>query len=368
MAQIRVLQVVSTMDVGGIESFLMNTLRYIDKKKFQFIFLCYGKDKFVHEDEILALGAHIIRTPDVKEVGPLRHIKNIEKVIKEQKVDIVHAHTDRNAMFSMIAAKNAGVKVRISHSHNTRTWRTVRFIKKPYFIFATYIINKYATAFFACGEKAGQALFSKDKVFTVINNGVDLNEYLYDVKIRKKVRDILGIANKTHVLGHIGRFEPVKNHDFLIDAFDAYKKTHADSRLILLGDGSLRHEMAEKVAQLNLTDSVLFLGNRSDVNELCSAMDILVMPSLREGLPVALVEAQANNLPCLVSDTVDPTVKLSPYINFESLQNNADQWAHILGNLITDRDNAKEYLRGTSYDMQSNIKKFEKLYKDLAGK
>ncbi|MEI7918038.1 MAG: glycosyltransferase [Candidatus Saccharibacteria bacterium] len=357
-----ILHIVGSMNRGGAETFLMNVLRNINKNKFKFVFLCYGDTKFDYENEIIDLGGKIIRTDDVKEVGILKHIKNIQQIIQDEKIDIVHTHTCRNSMFSLIAAKRCRVNTRIAHSHNTRTSQGENLIKKMYFIFAKYIINKYSTKYLACGEQAGKALFYPKNTFTVIDNGINLDDFYYNDGVRQDIRRKLNISNDTVVIGHVGRIDKNKNQNFVIDTFFEYLKLQPKSKLILVGDGILRSQIENKVRKLGIQKNVLFLGNRSDVNKLYNAFDIFIFPSIREGLPVTLVEAQTNGLTCLISDSIDESVELTDCITFFSQNNNSQQWANQLNKLDIKRKDTKKILSHSQYNMSKNIRKIESLY------
>ncbi len=362
MKKINILLVVGTMNRGGVETLLMNVLRNIDKKKFRLVFLCYKNETYDYEQEIISLGGKLVRTPDVKEVGPINHIKNIVRIIKDENIDIVHAHTYFNSMFSLIAARIAGVKARITHSHNTQSEEFPSTAKRLYFIVSKFIISKLSTVYFACGQDAGEALFYKGSKFTIIDNGIILNDFYYDESARNRFRKELGVSKKCTLVLHVGRFDRQKNHSLLVDIYNEYLKLNPNSKLVLVGDGGLRAEIEERLRKLGIQDKVIFLGVRSDVNKLYSAADLFLFPSLFEGLPVTLVEAQANGLVCLVSDTIDKTAKFTNCINFHPLSNTAKQWARAMTNLNLDRIDTSKIMEGSAYDMVQNVKVIERHY------
>lgn len=361
---IKVLQVVGNMNRGGAETFLMNVLRNIDKEKFELLFLCYGDAKFDYEDEIKSLGGKIVRLPGVKDSGIRRHIQNLRDIITQNSIDVVHAHTYYNSIFSLIAAKLCGVRIRIVHSHTTKSEPNPSIIKRIYFWVSEIGIDLFANKFVACGDDAGKALYLPWRKFQVIYNGIDINNFAHNESVRTEVRKELGINSNATVLMHTGRFVEVKNHNFLIDVFDEYKKINTNSQLILIGVGPLEDEIATKVKKLKLSNSVTFLGLRSDVNRICNAADIFVFPSLFEGLPIVLVEAQANGIKCLVSDTVDKNIKLTVSLEFYSLLNDAKAWAQRIAEIGFNRADTTRYLINGAYDMSANIKDIENIYAD----
>jgi len=362
MNKIRILQVVGGMNRGGAETFLMNVLRNIDRNKFEFVFLCYGEKAFDYESEINLLGAKIIRTPDVKEVGILKHIKNIAIIIKKERIDIVHAHTYYNSVFSLIAAKRTMAKVRITHSHNTKSEENPKLVKKLYFYISKFIINIYSTNYFACGQDAGKALFYNKNKFSIINNSIILDDFYYSLITRNQLRKDLGIPEGCTVILHVGRFDKQKNHYFLVDAYNEYLKINSNSRLVLIGDGILRDSIENKVIELGIQNNVMFLGKRPDVNRLYNIADLFLFPSLFEGFGIVLLEAQANGLTFLASDVIDQSTRLTACAHYCSLSYNAEHWAKQISGLDLKRINTKEELKNSGYDMVKNVKAIEHFY------
>lgn len=364
MKRINILHVVGGMDRGGAETFLMNILRNIDKEKFNFIFLCYGNKPFDYENEIRSLGAKIIRTPDIKNVGIFKHIHNIEKIIKDEKICIVHAHTHYNSMFSLIAAKRSKVKTRISHSHSTKSEQNPSLIKKIYFIFSKLVINIYANNYLACAEDAGHAIYYKKNRFTVVDNGIILNDFYFNDSSRELIRRTLSIADGTTVIGHVGRFDTAKNHMFLLDVFGEYTKINDNTTLLLVGDGRLKNDIHDKVKSLNLQDKVIFMGVRDDINKIYSAMDIFLFPSLYEGLGIALIEAQTNGLPCLTSNVIDPITQITERIHYYPLDKGPISWADKIKtiNLAKHKRNLELVSSTSRYNVIHSIKLIEGIY------
>lgn len=360
---INILHVVAGMNRGGAETFLMNILRTIDRDNYKFIFLCYGDATFDFENEINNLGGELVRVKDVKDVGIAEHLKDIRKIIKKYKIDVVHAHTYYNSMFALIAGYMMGVKTRIVHSHNTRSESRPSLKKRAYFAISNLMIRIFATEFLACGVDAGRALFGKTKSFTVIPNGINVNQFKFKSSRRKEVRDELRIEDNVTVILHAGRFEEQKNHEYLIDIFRRYYKLNRNSVLILVGRGPLEDDIKILVDDYGLKDHVYFLGVRSDMANLYSAADFFVFPSLFEGLPVVLVEAQASSLSCIVSDTIDRAIDITGLVSFASIASGgADKWAkHIHENTLLSKNRVLISSLG-EYDVNESTKLLTPFY------
>lgn len=365
--RINVLHVIGTMDRGGAETFLMNVLRNIDSDKFRFVFLCFGDDPFDYEQEAVSLGASIRRIPPINiKKHFIRNVTNVIKIIKEEKIDILHAHMYYLSVYSIVAASCAGVKTRIVHSHNTRADDHPSFIKILIYKISSLLINALSTNRVACGRDAGISLFG-GKSYTVINNGIDLQDFAYNHNSRAKIRKELQITNNDTVLLSVARFYEQKNHTFLIDIYAEYIKYNAKSKLVLVGDGPLRGAIEKKIKRFGITQNVIFAGKRSDTSDFYSAADIFVFPSLYEGLPVTLVEAQANGLRCLISDTIDEEAKLTDTVEFYPLSKSAKQWANKVSRIDMARNGEARHMQDSTYNITRTVEIIEKMYIDSLG-
>ena len=297
---VRVLQVVTTMDRAGIETMLMNYYRHIDRSILQFDFLEHRAKRSDYDDEIEALGGKIYRLPRLNPLSK-EYLNALDKFFSEHpEYRIVHSHLDCMAGIPLKYAKKHGVPTRIAHAHNSNQNKNFKYPLKLYY---KQSIPQYATDLFACGQEAGKWMYGNHP-FSVLNNAIDVKHFSFNKEVRKEVRNQLGIDESTLVLGHVGRFNPQKNHTFLIDIFNAVHSLRPDSKLLLVGQGELEKEIREKCNAMGILDHVVFTGSRSDVNRLLQAMDVFMQPSLFEGLSVAAIEAQAAGLPCLISDKV----------------------------------------------------------------
>lgn len=341
---IRVLQCVSNMDRAGIETMLMNFYRNIDRDSIQFDFLCNKSKPGDYDDEIRSLGGNIYVTPGLSPFKWFKYQRYMKQLfIAHPEYKIIHCQNEAMGFPALYAAKKAGIPVRIAHSHNTVT----RFdFKWPIKILYKFLIKYVATDLVACSHAAGKYLFGKD--VKVINNAINGEKFLYNEKIRNTLRNELNLVDK-FVIGHVGRFEPQKNHKFLINLFYEYQKLNDKAYLLLIGNGSLEDDIKELVNTLNLNDKVLFMGNISNVNDLYQVMDVFVLPSFHEGLPVVGVEAQFADLPCIFSSSITGEVQLSNDVSFIDLS--TELWIEKLQSLFSSKKN-----RNSVNYMDYNIK------------
>ena len=352
---------------GGVEAVVMNYYRNIDRTKIQFDFICDSDSTNIPYDEIKKLGGKVIICPPYQKV--LKYEKFLIDLFKKNNYKIVHSNINALSVFPLRAAKKAGVPIRIAHSHSTtnkKEWKK-NLMKQALRPFS----KKYATDYFACSELAGRWLFD-DRTFergkvTIINNAIDLDKFKYSKKIGKEKRKELGIKDDTLVIGHIGRFVAQKNHTFLIDIFNELHKKKKDSILLLIGQGPLMHEIKEKVEMLGISDSVKFLGQRGDVDELYQVFDVFCLPSLYEGLPVVGVEAQATGNLCILSDDMTKETKVLDTTEFLSLKQSAQEWADTILILLKTykKHNTKDEISKYGFNIENEAKKLEEKYEEL---
>ena len=365
---VRVLQVVTSMEKGGIENMLMNFYRKIDRTKVQFDFLIHDPKRADFEDEIEEMGGRIYRTPErnIKNFGI--YLKGLDEFFRQHKeYKIVHSHINTMSVFVLQAAKKNGVPVRISHSH---TAETEKGKKKALKDFLRSNINRVCTDRLACGEKAGRYMFGDqyfDKGFvTVVNNGIDCESFSFDEEKRNEIREKYGFGDEL-VIGHVGRFDEFKNQSFLIDILDCLKKADVKVKLLLLGEGTLFDQIKARVQRLGLSNSVVFAGVVPDVYNYLNAMDVFVFPSVFEGLPLTLVEAQANGLKIFASDAVSSESDLTGLVEFLPLSLGAKEWAkRIISAMPYERQDKTAEIRQAGYDSETSAKWLEKFYLEKA--
>lgn len=345
---IRILHVIGKMDRGGAETMMMNLYRQIDRTKIQFDFMVHTNEIGAFDSEILALGGKIFRVPTYKGKNHAAYKKSWISFFETQpEYKVIHAHLTTTAAIFLRIAKKYGM-VTIAHAHNnTPISKGIKaFVKNG----LRYPLRYIADYFFACSHAAGFRLygrkFEQHENCFVFENAFNVNEFAYDPTMRKQKRVELGIENK-FVIGHVGRFALVKNHPFLIEIFEAIKAQQPNAALLLVGDGRERQNVEQKVAELGLSSSVIFLGVRHDIPELLQAMDVFIFPSFYEGFPVSLIEAQTSGLSCLVSDTITDEVALTPLVRHLSLKRSAAFWANMA---------TKNFEKEIREDMTSTIK------------
>lgn len=361
MTAIRVLQVVTLMNRGGLESMLMNYYRNIDRNKIQFDFLEHRDGNHDYTEEILSLGGKIYHVPNVNPFNTNNYLNELNDFFKKHSSEytIVHSHLDSMSAYPLKYAQKYGIPVRIAHSHNTNQEKNLKYLVKMY---SKTKIKKFTTNQFACGKEAGQWLFSSND-FQIMNNAIDTEKYIYNSISSLQMKKSLNISGK-FVLAHIGRFNKQKNHDFLIDIFKEVYKNDNNSILLLVGVGELEGKVKDKVKRLGLTKVVKFLGLRNDIPDLLQAVDVFVFPSLFEGLPVTLVEAQASGLPCIVSENITDEVKLTENIKYLNLRDDVSIWAKYILKYKYEfiRKNMYKTIAMKDFDIVKNASKIEDFY------
>lgn len=351
MEPIRVLQVATIMNRGGLETMLMNYYRQMDRRKIQFDFMVHRLEKGHYDDEILRLGGRIYRMPQIRPGNYRTYFKKLDQFFTEHlEYRVVHSHINENSSFVLRAAKRAGVPCRIAHSHLSDLGID---LKLPFRIYARMAMKDNPSTYFACSKNAGRWLFgskqSEEKKITVLNNAVNVDEFRFNESIRMAVRKELQAENKL-VLGHIGRLNKQKNHNFLIDIFKAVHEKNADTVLVMVGEGHLRSSIEEKVRSLGLIEHVRFLGVREDIPYLMQGFDLFLFPSLFEGLPVVMVEAQAAGLRCVVSDSITQETDVTGRVDFISLKESPGVWADRILSTTYEHEDTLELLRRSGYD------------------
>lgn len=348
---------------GGVEAVIMNYYRHIDRDKIQFDFICDEDSTDIPYKEIESLGGKVIICPPYQKI--FKYLKELKRIFKENKYKIVHSNLNALSVFPLYAAKKSGIPIRIAHSHSTsnkKEWKKtlLKDMLRPF-------SKVYATDYFACTEHAGRWLFG-NKTFnqgkvTVVNNGIDINQFAFNEKIRNEVRKELGYRDTDLIIGHIGRFMKQKNHDFLIDIFNELHKENENYKLMLVGQGPLMEEIKEKVKNIDLTDSVKFLGQRTDANRLYQAMDLFLFPSLYEGLGMVMIEAQCSGLPCVASTEVPDIAKVTNNVEFIDLKDSLGNWNNSINELIKkDRQTDLDEIRKSGYDIEIEANKLELKY------
>ena len=354
-------------NAGGIQEMSIKWMENIDRDKFQIDILSYNtgkKDNF--PDRVKALGGDVYIIPKYTNGDVFRSLKQTKKFFEEHHYDVLHAHSSSKAFFIMYYAKKYGIKVRILHSHSSRFVVT----DKKSLIFAKLLIKptlENTTDYFACSPEAGIFLFGSDAyakgMITLVHNGINAKKFLPTVNVRKHIRKELGVEDK-FVIGNVGRFSPPKNHTFLMDIFKSVCDVDSDAILVCAGDGKLEDNVKEKAKKLGVYNRIIFLGFRDDVNDIMQSFDLLLMPSLFEGLPVTGVEAQAEGVPGLFATTITSDVAILPTSDFLSLDDSPEIWANkVLSYKNVERVvDPYKYISEKGYDIEIETKKLENFY------
>lgn len=298
----------------------------------------------------------------------LGYISSLAKIIKKKKYDAIHVHgNSHTVLLELIAAKIAGCNKRIIHAHSTNCGSIAlhKLLETPF--------NWLCTHRLACGDMAGKFMFGT-KPFKIINNGVDVVKYSFDIKKRASLRAKLSLSDNDTLIGHVGYFLALKNQSFLVDIFAELVKRDNNYHLVLIGDGAMRPEIEKKVDSLGLKDKVTFTGNINNVSDYLNAIDLIVMPSLFEGLPLTLVEQQANGLQCIVSNTITKEADKTGNLRFISLNAPISEWVLAIENCNCKQGReqrskkAVDDIAKAGYSIQTEANKLVEFYKSICYK
>lgn len=359
-------------NAGGIQEMAIKWMKNIDREKVHIDILSYNHvkpDNFIERVKELGCSVYLIESYQDKGLF-FKSLHQTYCFFKEHHYDILHAHSSSKAVFVLHAAKRAGVKVRILHSHATRFVVTGKFalliariLKKP----AKWLSTNYM----ACSPEAGDFLFGKKERIRnnlfVAHNGIDTTEFSPSDEVRRTKRMELFGDGEYFVIGNVGRFRPQKNHTFLMDIFKAVSDQNSSVRFVCVGNGELEEQIHHKANELGLSDKIIFTGVRKDVKDLMQAFDLVVMPSLFEGLPVTGVEAQAVGTPVLFADTITKDAPILPTSDFMNLNDSPMEWAKkIFSYMKLPRiDDPHKYIREKGYDIVLETKRLENFYFSL---
>lgn len=363
----------TALSADGITSFVLNVAALTDKNRFVVDDTVYRQGKELYEERFCSYGGKKY-TVDIWNIRskPFKMWKKFwgsYHVLRQAQTDIFHLDTEStDQLFLAFAAKLAGVKAVFYHSHSTRSGRNgmlrkiIEMICKP---MMPLVVDEYL----ACSQEAAASVFPKHilkkKKYRLINNGIIVKDYIFDPKVRAEYRKKFGLDDKL-VLGHVGRFVPLKNQSFLVDVLEALCRKGQDAVLVLIGEGETQDSVRAKVKEKNMEDKVLFLGVREDVRKLLQMMDVFVFPSEFEGLPLAGIEVQAAGLPCLASDGISKDMKITDYVEYLPLDKGADIWAeHVWKLSKKERRDTGEVIRKAGYDIEYTVKILSAMYEKV---
>ena len=361
---IRVLHVIGIMDRGGAESMIMNLYRNIDREKVQFDFVENSFAPAAYDEEILSLGGRIFRCPHFVGKNYFQYRRWWELFFQDHEGEyrVIHGHIGSCATIYLHIAKKHGLYT-IAHSHST--------VQSLFYKLAAYGTRFIADFFFGCSEDAisdryGKRIADSNRC-RVLQNAIDTSKFTFNKTVREEVRKELHYTPKDFVIGQVGRFMPVKNHEFTVRLFSAYKKKNPHAQLLLVGEGPLKKHVEEMIVKEGLEDRCFLTGSRSDVNRLMQAMDVLIMPSIYEGLPVTLIEAQAAGLSCFVSNTVSKEADITGLCTFLPL-NAISQWNEEILESDAQHIDTHEQIIQAGYDIHTTAEWLQSFYSDIMEK
>jgi glycosyltransferase involved in cell wall biosynthesis len=370
---IRILYVLSSfIKRSGITSVALNYYNNIDSDIVHIDFMVLPSSERSMIEYVQSKGSKVFIMPRLTGMGVWRYCKFMKDFFRDNRYDIVHSHFNQVDSIIFPIAKNHGVKHCISHSHNTR-YSNSR-IKSVRNWLMCLPIKKYADTWAACSTLAGEFLygreFRKSPKALLINNAIETNRYRFNPIIREEKKRQLGIAEDQIVLGNVGSLNPQKNQVFLLHVFADLVKQDIENKylLIIISDGLLKNMLVEQAEKLAISDKVLFLGRRDDVNQLFQVMDVFLLPSLYEGLPVVGVEAQASGLPCLFSDTITREVEICNSF-FLDINNGTQVWVDSIMKVIDfDRKDESKAFREKGFDIKKEASRLTYFYNEIIQK
>ena len=377
---IRILQWGMLGGFGGVEAFIMNVYRNMDRSKVQFDFLeSHDEGKLAYEDEILAMGGHIYRVMYSQRESLIKsHSELLRFFRKHPEFAGIHVNANYPYAYPLKVAKEAGVPLRILHSHNSGSGAQfgprpsgIKMLLKTYRDHAVQKqIDTMPTHYFACSQQAADYMFP-GKPFTWVKNGIDTGKFAFHADVRQRVRAELGIGDDVKLIGFCGRFRKQKNPLFLLEIFAEYARMEADTKLMLVGIGELEQQMRKKVEELGIVDKVMFLGARTDMPDLYQAMDLFLLPSLFEGLALVYMEAQCAGLPCLVSkEGMAFEAAVTPLMHTCSVQDDAHMWAvqcQTILNGSEPRTDCSAVVRDAGFDIRDVAQGLQRFYLEKSG-
>jgi glycosyltransferase EpsF len=367
MDRIKILEVIPSLQNGGIEQFLYNYFSNMNLENFEIHILTQEPRHYKFEEKFIELGIKIYSVP-TKKANFFGWLFGIIRILKQENYDIVHAHMTTKNFYVLILAKIFKVKVRISHSHENQQYIG---IKKVFYKFFSFLSNIFATNFVACSKEAGKNLFGKKRVkngeVTIIHNAIDLDKFKYNVSTRNKIRNEYSISNNTFIIGNVGRLVPLKNHKFILKVFKEINSINKNSMLMLIGDGLLKDEIRKIILDYNLENNVIMIDETQEIYSYYSAMDYFIFPSLNEGLGIVAIESQASCLKVIASSNLPMEIKqVDELVDFVDIDRGEKYWAqYILNKRTYDRKQFIDIMKNGNYDLKNESKKLENYYINL---
>ena len=356
----RLLCILSSMNAGGAETFLMKIYRTIDRSKYQMDFCINVKEKCFYEDDIIAMGGTIYRIPSKSEgIGPFK--RSLTKIVRDNGYQYVLRITSNAAGFlDLKIAKESGAEVCIARSSNSSDGNGLK--AKIAHRLGRILYGKFVDVKIAPSDLAAKYTFGDALDVHILHNALDLSVFHYKEDGRAKIRNEYGFSPEDIVIGHIGRLSAQKNHMFLLEVVSKLHQQNAACKLLLIGKGELEAEIRQRVRDLQLEDAVIFGGVREDIPDVLSAMDIFLFPSWYEGMPNTVIEAQATGLPVVLADTITREADITGLLEYRSLAESADNWAKaVISKMHIERTDRTKDFMDNRYDIQSVVEQFTTL-------
>lgn len=367
--RINVLVLITAMDRAGAETMMMNYLRHIDRNKIHMDFVLNREYESDYEKEIKELGSKVYHLSPIYPNTVREYKKEFKKFLKEHpNYDVIHSNLEERSAYPLAIAKKAGIDLRIVHAHSNLKHVDIKYIFRLYL--RKKLRGKY-THSFACSRGTAKWLFGDDKKTIIVRNAIDTDEFKYDENLRRKAREELGIDDDTLLIGHVGRFSYEKNHKYLLRTFAEVNKMKPNSRLVLIGGGKnrselrLKDEIIKTIEELNLQDKVIMLGVRDDMPYIMQAIDIFALPSLSEGFPLTLMEAQSLGLKCIVSDSVPKECNVTGEVKYLPVNTPPEEAAWellLLKDKKVDPIEMNRKVKAAGYDIKTNAMWLERVY------
>jgi glycosyltransferase involved in cell wall biosynthesis len=350
-----------TKNRGGMESYVMNIYRNIDRDKLQFDFLGVGEENIAFSDEINQLGGRVFYLP-LKREGIFKHYSMLKKVFTENEYVGVYYQTCHmlQSLDVFKQAKRSGIAFRALHSHSTRERYESRLTRiRRWFVYKS--LDRFVNIRLACSDAAGKWMF-KGRPFDIIKNSVDTSLFCYSESDRLAVRRELGLDDKI-IIGTVAKLTYAKNPEFVVKVIESLTKMNENIVFVHIGNGELDSEIKEEVRNKNLANKYLFLGSKTDVYRYLNAIDVFILPSRFEGFPISFIEAQSSGVRCIVSDIIPKECDLTNNSVYLPVNNNVDEWAYCINNNITYERCDKSYMvKEKGYDVQDTIEHIMNLF------
>jgi glycosyltransferase involved in cell wall biosynthesis len=366
--QARILHVIGAMDRGGIETWLMHVLRGIDRTWFDFHFLVHTRKPAIYDDEIRSLGAHIHRCTDTR--NPIKYRRQFKTILHQYgPFDVVHSHVYLYSGFVMRLAAEAGIPIRIAHSHTAPKGKRLSIARLGYEPLMRRWIARYSTRRIGISRLSAEGLFGKQQASEtaeVLYYGFDFTRFLHRQE-PQNLKSRLGIPAHRKIIGHVGRFAPVKNHAFIVEVFKRVVESGMDAHLLLVGEGPLLAAVREGIDSLGLSERCTFAGAQNDVVPFLYGMDVFLFPSLYEGLGIVALEAQAAGVPVIASAALPEEVDvIADLVRRVSLDEGAAAWASAVIETLH-RGNQKRgeeavLLQTSSFGLPNCIDRLSRIY------